>query len=253
MLYTVFEDCVDPGNQLGPVNVSMVKGNLHVKDQLLEYIDRGDALENWLYLDFFLGTYKGKNLPERTSARGRPASSRVPYHPGSGRDGHCRIVRASDHETMPYFPGTWFPKRDLNDENGLFEVCMLTLLKLWRSLGSIKSEHNSFCSALDSFLSISPSHVHKMIQNIEFFHECCDRADTRRAMKEDVNDSSVYEDVEAEPTVENVVCAQGSDMDDAPLQDTLDDIISEEDIIRAFDRPFCASELLYADTAVNVG
>lgn len=156
----------------------MVKGNLRIKDQLLEYIDWGDTLENWLYLDFFLGTYKGKNLPERMSACSHPASSQVLYQPGSGRDGHCRIVRASDHETMPYFPGPWFPKRDPNDENGLFEACMLTLLKPWRSLGSIKSEHNSFCSALDSFLSISPNHVHQMIQNIKFFHECCDRADT---------------------------------------------------------------------------
>lgn len=55
------------------------------------------------------------------------------------------------------------------------------------------------------------------------------------AMKEEVNDSSIYEGVEAKPTVDNVVCAQGSNMNDTPLQDMLDDMISEEDVIWAFD------------------
>ena len=246
-------DFIDPFDQQAPVNVSMVEGNLRVKDQLAEYIDRGDALENWSYLDFFLGTYDGKCLPERTSARGRPASTRVPYRPGSGRDGCCRIVRASDHETMPYFPGPWFPKRDPDNENGLFEACMLTLLKPWRSLGSIKPEHDSFRSALDSFLSTSPSHVHKTIQNIEFFHECCDRADARRATNEEINNSTIYESMDAEVMVESADRDHTADMADSPLVDTFEDVITEEDIIRAFDRPFCASELLYADTAVNVG
>ena len=230
----------------------MLEGNLHVKDQVLEYIDRGDALQNWSYLDFFLGTYDGKNLPQRTSARGRPASLRVPYQMGSGRDGHCRIVRASEHETMPYFPGPWFPKRDPFDENGLFEACMLTLFKPWRNVAYIKSENQSFRSALDSFLLSAPTHVCEMIQNIGFYHECCDCAFSRHAVDEELNDIThgVADTTDQEDTTELI---RESDVPDGPPDSAFEDVISEQDVIQAFNRPFCARELLYADVAINVG
>ena len=231
----------------------MVEGKLQVKDQIKEYIDRGEALENWSYLDFFLGTYEGKTLPERTSARGRPPSSRVPYRDGSGREGRCRIVRASNHETMPYFPGPWFPKRDPCNENGIFEACMLTLFKPWRTLASIKDEHDSFRSALDVFLSTAPSHVHNTIQNIEFFHECCDRAETRRSTDEEIINSATYDDTDAAETLNDTDRDDIPHNNDATTENTFEDLISEEDIMRAVDRPFCASELLYADTAISVG
>lgn len=224
-----------------------------MKDQLKEYIDRGDALENWSYLDFFLGTYEGKTLPERTSARGRPASCRIPYRDGSGREGRCRIIRTSDHETMPYFPGPWFPKRDPCNEDGLFEACMLTLLKPWRSLTSIKAEHDTFHSALDSFLSTAPSHVHKTIQNIEYFHECCDRADARHANDEEIINSPTYEGDNGGDALDDTDHNRKTDNTDTPFENSFDEMISEEDVIRAVDRPFCASELLYADVAVSIG
>ena len=50
-----------------------------MKDQIREYMDRGDGLENWNYLDFFLGTYDRKPLKDHDSNRGRPGNVRVPY------------------------------------------------------------------------------------------------------------------------------------------------------------------------------
>jgi hypothetical protein len=35
----------------------MVEGQLQVQDQICKYMDQGDALQNWSFLNFFLGTY----------------------------------------------------------------------------------------------------------------------------------------------------------------------------------------------------
>ena len=94
------------------INVEIVEGKLRVKDQVREYMDRGDALESCSYLDYFLNTYDGKPSKEKTSTYGRRPNVRVPYRDGSDRQGRCRIIKAAGHETMPYFPGQWFAKRD---------------------------------------------------------------------------------------------------------------------------------------------
>jgi hypothetical protein len=52
------------------VTLEMVKGRLQIKDHAQEYIDRGDMLESWLYLDYFLGTYDGFPLKEHKSCWG---------------------------------------------------------------------------------------------------------------------------------------------------------------------------------------
>ena len=113
------------------VTLEMVEGHLQIKDRANDYIDRGNLLENWSFLDFFLGTYEGHPLKNKDSTRGRKPSVRVPYREGSGRDSRCRIIKSPGHKTMPYFPGRWFLKQDLEDENGLFEASMLALLKPW--------------------------------------------------------------------------------------------------------------------------
>lgn len=171
---------------------------------------------------------------------------------GSGRDSHCRIVRASEHETMPYFPGPWFPKRDPFDENGLFEACMLMLFKPWRNVVYIKSENQSFCSVLDSFLLSAPTHMCEMIQNIRFYHKCCDRTFSHHAVDEELNNIThgVMDMTDQEDTTELI---HESNVPDGPPNSAFKDVISEQDVIQAFNRLFCVRELLYADVAINVG
>ena len=227
------------------INIKLVEGRLHIKDQIREYIDRGNALASWSYLDYFLGTYDGRMLPERTSDRGRPASVRVPYLESSGRMDHCRIVKAANHETMPYFPGQWFPKRDVMDTSGQFEACMLALLKPWRSVTDIKGMHETFNDAFNSFLSSAPEHIQTTIDNIQFFHECAEKATTCQSIDEDfVNVTRA--DVDSDDDVQE----PGEDVGESEPYDPL---ISEDDIRQALDRPFSARELLYADTAVEIG
>jgi hypothetical protein len=91
---------------------NFITGHTTVKDQNRDYhdVDRGEALENWSYLDYFLGTYNGLVLKEKETTRGHTPNIRVPYQEGCNWNGRCRVVRTAGHETMPYFPGRWFPK-----------------------------------------------------------------------------------------------------------------------------------------------
>ncbi|KAH8976856.1 hypothetical protein EDB86DRAFT_2768594, partial [Lactarius hatsudake] len=143
---------------------------------LIQYIDRGDALERWSFLNFFLGTYDGVMLKPKKKFAGHKPNTCVPYRTGCNRDGHCRIVRSASHETMPYFPGLWFAKRDNTTENGLFKASMLALLKPWHSLSTLKTEEESFRHAFDKFMSHAANNVRTTVSNIKFFHQCSDSA-----------------------------------------------------------------------------
>jgi hypothetical protein len=227
------------------VHIEIVEGRLRVKDQIKEYIDRGDALENWGYLDYFLGTYDGKIL--EPSTHGRAPSSRVPYQEGSNRPGHCRVIRSGNHETMPYFPGQWFPKRQSTALGGLYEASMLALLRPWRSILDIKREDETFRDAFDAFMSDAPQSTQAVVENIQFFHECSDSAAAQRNANEEntgVGDDTELVDDETHPSTTN---------DRAPENDPFDSMITEEKIQLVLDKPFSSRELLYADVAVDIG
>jgi hypothetical protein len=223
----------------------MVEGQLRMKDQTKEYVDRGDALEHWSYLDYFLGTYDGKTLANAPSRQGRSRSLRVAYREGSNRPGHCRIIRSADHETMPYFPGQWFPKRDSVNENGLFEASMLALLKPWRSVLELKRPGETFKQAFESFVCDASDDTHVTIRNIEFFHESCGSA--RNQDDETLNTGGPVNENEPPDVADD-----GDDNDDRQGE-VFDNVITDEQISRVIDNPFSAREQLFADTAMGIG
>ena len=236
--------------QCDVASLELVEGRLLLKDQMREYMDRGDLLEKWSYLDFFLGTYDGKTLkePDSNSSCGRPANVCVPYRGYSNRPGRCRVLRGAGHETMPYFPGRWFPKRDNDEENGLFHASMLALLKPWRSLQDLKHSTESFRDAFDAFMTNAPPDVLATVENIQFFHECADGAQKDRMNENPIDNifpastALDYEDVENE--------VQAADEQSSSV---LDSLVTDEDVERAVDRPFSSRELLHADIAISVG
>ena len=223
----------------------MVDGQLRTKDQIHDYIDRGNPLELWSYFDYVLETYDGKMLSETANRKGRTCSVHVPYREGSNRHGHCRIIRAAGHETMPYIPGQWFPARDRENGSSLFEASMLALLKPWRSLSDIKTGDETFLQAFDSFIEQASERVRRLICNIEFFHNCSTSARNSSTVNENNYNNPHDNDSRAE-----------EDMSDEETQvETADfsDLISEEEIRSVIDQPFNAREKLYADVAIGIG
>ena len=233
--------------QCDSVSVEIVEGHLLMKDQIREYMDRGDGLENWNYLDFFLGTYDGKPLKDHDSNRGRPGNVRVPYRENSNRAGRCRIIRSVGHDTMPYFPGPWFPKRDVEGADTLFHASMLALLKPWRSIRDLKMDDEHFQDAFHNFMLEASDETTNVVENIQFFHECADSARNHYAS------SSLPVDPHTFPENE---LAQDSDLpilDNQPISDIVLQLLTEDDVRKAVERPFSTRELMHADLAVDIG
>jgi hypothetical protein len=225
-----------------------------MKDQVREYIDRGDALEHCSYLHYFLDTYDAppSRRRRRSTGVGRPLNKRIPYREGSNRQSHCRIVRSPGHETMPYFPGQWFPKKDDENTNGLFEASMLALLKPWRSLLDLKSSHETFRDAFDAFVAHAPAEITRIIKNIQFYHECSDSA------REHTSTVQIYDEPSEHTTWTDIGnLMEGPSDDSATLEPNdeidYDNLISEEDIDHVLDHPYSAREQLFAETALAVG
>ena len=230
------------------VTLEMVHGQLQIVDRAREYIDRGDLLEDWSFLSFFLDSYDGFPVKQSDNLRGRRPNTRIAYREGTGRDGHCRVIRSPGHETMPYFPGQWFPKKNPDDCNGIFEASMLALLKPWRSLTDLKRPNQTFREAYDDFLCEASSETCRIIKNIQYFHECGEHARQR-------TDTII----DTEETCRTTVWTEIEDPAEGPLggeevnDEHFEDLITEEDISRVIDQPFSSREYLFAEKAIDIG
>ncbi|KAK7000646.1 hypothetical protein R3P38DRAFT_2399866, partial [Favolaschia claudopus] len=159
--------------------VQFVDGAVVLKDQMKEYADRGHELDDMSFLDYFLHTYDGKDLPADDDTGVKPRSERIPYLESSGRKG-CRVVRQNGHETVPRFVGTWFP-RDTPATREYYCANMLALLCPWRGLDDLKpTEDESFSQVFERFLECADENVKRVIDNAKYFHECSDSARVRK-------------------------------------------------------------------------
>ena len=231
---------------LDSVTVQIIDGQVEIKEKLAEYVNRGDSLESWSYLDFFLGTYDGKTLKERSSARGRPGNTRVPYKPNTQPEGRCRVLRSSGHDTMPYFPAFWLAKKQEDGNGGLYEASILALLKPWRSITDLKEESHSFKMAFDLFLTTTSDDNRRTVENMDFFHESSKNKSDNLASSDD-NSSHIPQTI---ITTDNRTTA------DVGNPSSIDDIycsVTEDVITRTIDRPFSLRELKYADDAIGIG
>ncbi|KAG2741371.1 hypothetical protein P692DRAFT_20752861, partial [Suillus brevipes Sb2] len=100
----------------------------------------------------------------------------VPYKQDSHHAGHVRVIRTEGHETMPHFPGNWFPPASDEEHHEFHCASMLALLKPWRDITDIKKPSDSFSSTFENFVSHAPEIVTRIITNIQYFHDCADKA-----------------------------------------------------------------------------
>ncbi|KAF7305721.1 ATP-dependent DNA helicase [Mycena chlorophos] len=169
------------------------RGQFVLKDQLKQYQDRGHALDDMSFYDFFMLTYDGEMLEERAAtdgpARGRPRSVRVPYLPEANWSG-CRVIRGEQHETNLHFIGRWFPRANDPAVAEYYAAQMLLLLCPWRSLQDLKNNHPTFQSALTAFKSQAAERDLRILENIQYFYQCSDRAAERRQAENEASSSA---------------------------------------------------------------
>lgn len=227
------------------VTLEVIEDSLYIRDQIGEYKDRGDLLEQFCYLDFFLQTYDGPSSMNEEGCRGRPKSVKVPYRGDSIHKNRSRILRAEHAEVIPNFPGKWFANRDVPQDQPLFCASMLALLKPWRSLSDLKHDSESFVEAFDHFLTNASSCIRDTVENIQYFHECSESARQRREAVEDIY-------AEGDSAKFNTQIESEDDEERTTQQDSIEAVIDESQVQYALQHPFSTREALYAQTAMNV-
>jgi hypothetical protein len=234
--------------------ITMVSGVMTMKDQLHEYMFRGESLDEMNLLAFVLDTYDAKadgdegpgpqsettNMHTRCS--GRLRNHRVPYRQGFNRVGRCRVFRTAGHESLPHLVGRWLPRNDRPNERELYCASILALLKPWTDLSDLKTDVETFEQAFQRFLINSDKTNKDIIENIQYYYECYDGAVIHQEGENDGAERTVDYELDACP--EDLTC------DTLIYQPETADI-TEDDIESAYECRVAMRERLYAEVAMN--
>jgi hypothetical protein len=158
--------------------LEMHQGCIRLQDQIQEYIDCPDELESLNYLEYFLNTYdhRVKHEEVETVPKRNNTHCYLSYKENSRHTGHVRVLRQENHDIIPHIPGRWFPRSDDHDCHPLYCASILALLTPWRDIVELKHPDESFDLALGRFLANTSSRMRDIIENIQYFHECSDKA-----------------------------------------------------------------------------
>ncbi|KAG1828767.1 hypothetical protein DFJ58DRAFT_737630 [Suillus subalutaceus] len=159
-------------------------------------------------------------LPKRTDCH-----LYLPYKEGTSHTRHMCAVRRNNHDVIPHIPGQWFPHADDPECHPFYCASMLALLTPWRNIVDVKKTDEGFTSAFERFMLNASLTSCDIVNNIQYFHECSDKAKER----ESVSQTTSQETVDPHRFDENSLAEEEShDMD--PVTPSC---ISEEDIVRA--------------------
>lgn len=209
--------------------MEQVDGQLELRDQLKDYVERGVELENSNFLEFLLNTYAEK------SSSMSPVNQRVRYIQGSGREEKCRVVRTIGHETMPNFVGKWFPRNDDSTEYPFYCASMLALLNPWRKMEDIKG-HN-FKDSFDNWKMNCTESNKNIMENIQYYHESSDGSRKKRGDNYGaINHTTI--DVQND--------------EDILMSDALLPVLTEEDVEIARDNSVASREMIHGRLAMSI-
>lgn len=195
--------------------VEIVEGKMAIRDQMVEYMERGTEIEHMNLYDFMTETYEEKKKgeldegdedgtnegngqqeeegigqdghgqspqyqPLRQAGPGRPPNRRIPYKTNGPKEGRNRVIRTQGHETLLRFVGKWFPRNDSKEEweKEFHAASMLALLKPWTRVSDIKGE--GFIEEYQNLVEKGDKRMHRILHNIQYYYECEDGARKRR-------------------------------------------------------------------------
>ncbi|KAG1889422.1 hypothetical protein F4604DRAFT_1915296 [Suillus subluteus] len=142
--------------------------------------------ENFNYLEYFLNTYDVHVTPEDidTVLKRNDCHLYLAYKEGTSHTGHICIVRHDNHDVIPHIPGQWFPHADNLECHPFYCASMLALLTPWRDIIQLKKADESFISAFKHFMVNASPSSRDIVNNIQYFHECSDKAKERESVSQ---------------------------------------------------------------------
>lgn len=237
---------------------------VELRDQLRDYQFRGQQLSSYSLYDFILNTYEiplhdNDPTPENNTevysrTRGRQKSLRIPYLPEAGKPMKCRVKRIFEHETILRFIGQWIPHQKFEEIHG---ASILLLLKPWRHLHDLKSDHESFAQTLTTFLDAASQDKKELIENMQYYHTCWDVAQERRDALCQGKSFKLFDyERDSPPTTEGMVdndnTSEGEEEMDAHELIPSRDFVDEESIERARLRQRDVRDRVFADEAMRL-
>lgn len=148
---------------------------------------------------------------------------------------------------MPHIPGQWFPHENNPNTHALYCASMLALFKPWRDLAAdLKTSKETFSGAFDQFSASTSEATKCLLSNIQYFHECSDKARQRQEEGCHVN-VTMYAQLDIGEHLDNFddSFSTGDDCEDGHD-------IMEDDILHASDGTFSTCEMVYADLVMNI-
>lgn len=127
---------------------------------------------------------------------------------------------------------------------------MLALLKPWRSILDLKKEDETFPNVYELFLESASEDVLRIISNIQYFHECSDKAKSEREKSSILNSSTFAYLETGEKVDEDVEETESSHGEDE--RRSKEECISDDDILEAMEEASNTREMVYADVAMNI-
>lgn len=155
------------------------QGKLRVCHQLEDYMFRPIEFETMNFLDYMVETYERRAMGMEDEeddendvwSRRRNDSGRYQMsHPKM--DSHVRVRRFENHVYLPNIVGPWFPRRD-GDENSkpYYFAAMLSVLKPWRTLETLKDHLESWESAFESFMVNANQRDKDVVAGSQYYYE----------------------------------------------------------------------------------
>ncbi|CAK5266163.1 unnamed protein product [Mycena citricolor] len=246
----------DETEECDQMNVTLTmntRGLIFAKNQVTDYVQRGDDLESYSVLDYFVETYEvaitqqereaqmHSNARAGSGSRGRPKNTRIRYRPAHPtHEQKQRVMRAPGHDSLPNFIGEWFPRRNDVDQQDFYHASMLLLLKPWRCITEgLKRPDETWEEAFRHFAQSGPERNRDILANIQFYHSCQSAA---LASKDDEIDGDIL----------GLAPSSMTEPSGGDEEMTVDAGITEDDISALQACRFSRREADHGDTAIEI-
>ncbi|KAF9470258.1 hypothetical protein BDN70DRAFT_902252, partial [Pholiota conissans] len=239
----------------GAATISFVSDSIQLRDQLKDYKFRGVALEHMNLYEFIIETYEftltskdiiNNQTVAETAGAGRQRSIRIPYMEEALKPKRCRIIRAPGHDTVPRIVGKWFSRNDEPAYHELYCASMMMMFKPWRSIKDLKVSGELFQDKWNSLQPTLPLKLKRVVDNIQYYHECADSARERREAEQQGTNES-FEGGSFEFEADEEINENGEE-DDRYIQN-----LTEDDVVSARENKLAAREKIFGRVGLQIG
>ena len=149
-----------------------------------------------------IASYLEKKYKNDLPRRGRPVNARSYYHPNHPKHKAARrIVRTLGHNMLPAIVGPFFPPNNDLKKRDIYCIAILSTLKPWRDVKTLKNGYETWEQAYQTFLNGCSRWARNVISGIHYFYDSQKLAESRRRMDQSRNITIQDDDDELQQSI----------------------------------------------------